>query len=165
MNIFILDEDPAASAIMMCDKHIGKMILESAQMLSTAHRILDTDVDDILYKIAHKGHPCTKWVMESETNYTWLYYHMVALGKEFEYRRGKVHGTITKLQDALATPPINIPKGPRTEFVQAMKAYPECMVEGNAVQAYRNYYHVAKDFATWEWGREAPSWWKGYQGA
>ena len=165
MNIFILDKDPATAAIMMCDKHVPKMILESAQMLSTAHRILDTDVDDRLYKIAHKGHPCTKWVMETSQNYNWLYYHFVALGNEYKFRRNKVHGSIEKLQDPLSNLPKNIPEGPRTEFVQAMKAYPQCMVEGDAVQSYRNYYHEAKDFAKWEWGREAPYWWKGYSGA
>ncbi len=41
MNIFVLDEDPVISAQMMCDKHIPKMIVEAAQMLSTAHRMLD----------------------------------------------------------------------------------------------------------------------------
>jgi hypothetical protein len=45
-----------------------------------------------------------------------------------------------------------------------MKAYPECMVQGNPVQAYRNYYHRSKHFAKWEKGRPAPSWWEGYQG-
>ena len=52
-----------------------------------------------------------------------------------------------------------------TEFAQAMSHYPECKVEGDAVQAYRNYYHTAKPFAKWEWKRPAPDWWKGYQGA
>ena len=41
MNIFILDEDPTIAAQMQCDKHVVKMIVESAQMLSTAHRMLD----------------------------------------------------------------------------------------------------------------------------
>ena len=41
MNIFILDEDPVQAAQLQCDKHVVKMIVESAQMLSTAHRMLD----------------------------------------------------------------------------------------------------------------------------
>ena len=41
MNIFVLDNDPDTAARMMCDKHVVKMIVESAQMLSTAHRVLD----------------------------------------------------------------------------------------------------------------------------
>ena len=41
MNIFILHEDPVVAAQMLCDRHVPKMIVESAQMLSTAHRLLD----------------------------------------------------------------------------------------------------------------------------
>ena len=41
MNIFILDEDPVVAAQLQCDKHVVKMIVECAQMLSTAHRMLD----------------------------------------------------------------------------------------------------------------------------
>ena len=41
MNIFVLDKDPHIAAQMHCDKHVPKMIVESAQMLSTAHRLLD----------------------------------------------------------------------------------------------------------------------------
>ena len=86
------------------------------------------------------------------------------MAKEYHYRRGKQHATWEKLGMILAAPPENIPDVPRTEFAQAMKAYPDCLVPGDAVQAYRNYYHYAKPFAKWEWGRAAPSWWKGYQG-
>tara|TARA_B100000902_G_scaffold103202_1_gene105490 strand:+ start:251 stop:763 length:513 start_codon:yes stop_codon:yes gene_type:complete len=166
MNIFILHEHPGVAAMMMCDKHIPKMIVESGQMLSSAHRILDGDnVDDRLYKIAHPNHPCTKWVCKTEDNYKWLYDHFITLGMEYEYRRNRVHLTIEKLISPLKIPPNNIPKGGLTKFVQAMEQFPDCKVEGDAVQAYRNYYHAAKPFAKWEWRRESPNWWKGYKGA
>lgn len=185
MNIFVLDEDPAAAAMMMCDKHIPKMILESAQMLSTAHRVLDgkptkrrsrsgkSEItyyafgdrrDDLYYSAVHIGHPCTKWTMESSTNYNWHFFHLNALSKEYHYRRGKYHKTWEKLGMLLAAPPQNISEGPRTEWAQAMDQFPNCKVPGNAVQAYRNYYHATKHFAKWEWGREAPHWWEGYKG-
>ena len=64
MNIFYVDSDPVVAAEMMCDKHVVKMILESAQILSTAHRVLDGDERadiDGLYKTAHKNHPSTVW--------------------------------------------------------------------------------------------------------
>ena len=76
MNIFYLDEKPMTAARMHCDKHVVKMILESAQMLSTAHRILDgNDYADRrgLYKATHKNHPANIWVRESANNYVWLY--------------------------------------------------------------------------------------------
>ena len=86
MNIFYLDKDPVVSAEMSCDKHVCKMIIESAQMLSTAHRLLDgiewTDyskngrkikrwrledlhLEDTIYKACHTGHPSTLWVMDN----------------------------------------------------------------------------------------------------
>ena len=89
MNIFYLARDPEIAAQMMCDKHVVKMILESAQMLSTAHRVLDGDEyanSHGLYKMAHKNHPSTIWVRSSVKNYMWLYDHMIALMNEYTHR-------------------------------------------------------------------------------
>ena len=107
MNIFYLDRDPVIAAQMMCDKHVVKMILESAQMLSTAHRVLDGDeyADRRgLYKLAHKNHPSTIWVRSSLENYTWLYDHMVALMEEYTYRYGKHHATERLLAPLFKSP-------------------------------------------------------------
>lgn len=41
MNIFFLADDPDEAALLHCNEHVVKMVLESAQMLSTAHRILN----------------------------------------------------------------------------------------------------------------------------
>ena len=35
MNIFAINENPIVAAQEQCDKHVVKMIVESAQMLST----------------------------------------------------------------------------------------------------------------------------------
>jgi hypothetical protein len=102
--------------------------------------------------------------MESKSNYEWHYKHFVAMAQEYHHRRKRVHATYEKLGTLLKESPENIPDIGLTEFAQAMNHYPDCKVEGDAVQAYRNYYHAAKPFAKWEWGRPAPSWWKGYQG-
>jgi len=191
MNIFVLDSDPLIAAQMMCDKHIPKMIVESGQMLSTTHRMLDGKLtkkpsksgktmvkywdlyegsDDLeaellYYKAVHTAHPCTVWSMQSSDNYRWHWEHMRALCDEYTYRYNKMHKTHRELLYAIEALPRNIPKGGLTPFAQAMKQYPECIVPGNAVQAYQNYYHAAKPFAKWERGRAAPNWWKGYQGA
>ena len=96
MNIFYLDRHPIKAAQMMCDKHVVKMILESAQILSTAHRVLDGDdyADRYgLYKIAHKNHPSTIWARSGGLNYLWLYDHMRGLMQEYTYRYGKIHAT------------------------------------------------------------------------
>ena len=41
MNIFYLHENPKICAEMHLDKHASKMCIEYAQLLSTAHRVLD----------------------------------------------------------------------------------------------------------------------------
>ena len=73
MNIFRLHDDPEIAAQMHCDKHIPKMILETAQMLSTAWRMSDNDYADkhALYKAAYKNHPSTVWVRHGILNSLW----------------------------------------------------------------------------------------------
>ena len=90
MNIFFLHEDPIEAAKLQYNKHVVKMILESAQMLCTAHHHYESDVD-IPYKKAHYNHPSTKWVRENASNYSWLYRHMIGLGAEYRNRYGKEH--------------------------------------------------------------------------
>jgi hypothetical protein len=142
---------------MMCDKHCVKMILESAQMLSTAHRILDKSDNDLLYKTTHKNHPSTKWVRESHLNYQWLYAHFIALGEEYTARYGKAHKSIAKLKSFLKEPPRSIP-------VELFSEPPQCMPseykQSNTVEAYRTYYRNDKaEFATWKNPSVIPSWW------
>jgi hypothetical protein len=142
MNIFYLDKDPDKAATMMYNKHVVKMILESAQLLCTAHHVLDGDDADVPYKPTHKNHPSAIWVRESADNYAWLYFHMLALGEEYTKRYGKKHLTITKCEDALS----NIPGGMLNIGATPM---PQCMpdqykVPGDSVTAYWNYYEAEK---------------------
>ena len=159
MNIFYLDKDPVVAAQMHCNKHVVKMILESAQMLSTAHRVLDGDehADNVgMYKMAHRNHPSTKWVRHSYQNYKWLYTHMIALMQEYTYRYGKHHAT-----ERLIKPLGNFPKA----FKNSFKTYtdpPQCMPDycknDDTVFAYQNYYILEKSsFATWK-RRDKPKW-------
>jgi hypothetical protein len=159
MNIFYLDTNPRLAAQFHCDKHCNKMILESAQLLSTAHRELGSTRADRVYKSAHKNHPSTLWARESRENYNWLWELFYQLSAEFRYRRNKDHGSYTKLADLLRLPPENLEY---TGFTQPPQCMPdEYKVEGDSVQAYRNYYLGDKaDIATWNWGRPAPYWWE-----
>lgn len=175
MNIFVLDNDPILAAQQQCDKHVVKMVVESAQMLSTAHRLLDgnveligkkrlwklsnPDMDNVLYRVAHPGHPCTIWTMQSACNYEWHYQHFVALCDEYTYRYGKVHATDTKLRNLLKQHPINIPKGDITKFALAMKAHPECMFIEDPVKSYRMFYETKRDRFKMVWSkRNTPEW-------
>lgn len=159
MNIFYLDSDPYRAASFLCDKHIGKMLMESAQLLSTAHRILDGHKyadKHTLYKPTHKNHPCAVWVRESKANYMWLWNHMRGCSMEFAKRYRKGHAT-AKLLQALSNPPKNIPNVGPTEPALAM---PEIYRSKFPVMAYRHYYQEEKyDIAYWKHGPK-PFWWR-----
>ena len=161
MNIFYLDKDPIVAAQMSCDKHVVKMILESAQLLSTAHRVLDGDeyADKVgLYKMAHKNHPSTIWTRSSSQNYIWLWRHMTALMREYTYRYGKHHAT-ERLKEGLARVPNNVPFG--TKFTDPPQCMPEECKGEDTVLAYQKYYIIEKSsFAKWS-KRETPAWFLG----
>lgn len=137
MNIFYLHKDPVKAAQYQYNKHVVKMVLESAQMLCTAHHLIMGDDADVPYKIAHPKHPSTKWVTYSASNYAWLYQHMLALGDEYTKRYGKVHLTITKCKDKLAKLPGGIFNVGFSEPPQAM---PDEYKHESAIHAYWNYY-------------------------
>jgi hypothetical protein len=163
MNLFVLDPDPVKAAQLQCDKHVVKMIVESAQMLSTAHRMLDgvkekrpsksgkrmvdyyvhpnNNLEAVLYKAVHFAHPCTVWTMETNNNYNWHYVHFCALCDEYKHRYGKEHSTDTLLREILSTPPRNIEVGYKTKQPLAMKSNPECMGP-DVVESYRAYYQT-----------------------
>ena len=165
MNIFVTDPDPHVSARVLPDKHVVKMIVESAQMLSTVHRMVDgtmerrpsksgsmlqyykhpnDNLEHTLYKACHFNHPSTVWTRESIQNYIWHYDHFYALCLEYTYRYDKVHSTQTKLGEVLSIPPTNIPNIGRTPFKLAMANFPECIVE-DPVQSYRNFYQTKQE--------------------
>lgn len=157
MNLFYLSTDPVTAAQSQCDKHVVKMILETAQMLSTAHRTLDPDADHgNLYKATHKNHPSTVWVRSARAHYLWAYRHFVALCDEYTARYGKVHLTDQKLRDRLACPPDGLDvSGEWTDPPQCM---PEEYQQENTVEAYRHYYRVGKaDILTYAHGPQ-PDW-------
>ena len=160
MNIFVLDKDPRVAARMLCDKHVPKMIVESAQMLSTAHRQLDgDDYADThkLYKNAMVNHPSTIWVRSSHMHYRYLYDLFVALCDEYTYRYGKQHASDRQLRVPLAKAPDNIPQ-------VTWNPPPQCMPEEykmtSSILAYRKYYINDKgSFSTWK-NRPTPYWFR-----
>ena len=139
MNIFYLDKDPKQAAKYQYNKHIVKMILESAQMLCTAHWYYESE--DVPYKPAHINHPYTIWVRQNALHYLWLYKHMLALGEEYTKRYNKVHLTIKKCKDYLS----NIPMGMEFKpFEQPPQAMPDKYKTDCSVEAYWNYYMYDK---------------------
>ena len=179
MNIFFLDNDVKTCAEYHVDKHVVKMILEYAQLLSTAHRVLDgtegisysktgrkqkvwtlkVDNDDrLMYKATHINHPSAVWVRQSEANYIWLSKLLRALCTEYTYRYNKVHkvqrdGLMDKLIKKI---PKNISYDDFTEPTPAMPD--KYIVAGDSVQSYKNYYLGDKQrMFSWKM-RNQPSW-------
>jgi hypothetical protein len=182
MNIFYLSEDPRQAAEWMVDKHVVKMILETAQILSTAHRVLDgkktivsgwiddfgirhrkktlwvleDSRDDILYTATHINHPSSVWARQSVENYNWLVDHLFALGNEYHYRYGKRHATITKLGFTLQSPPFSLKDWDATPMPCCMPD--ECKISNDPVLNYQEYYRTSKTrMHSWK-SRDVPSW-------
>jgi hypothetical protein len=182
MNIFYLDENPIKCAEFHCDKHVVKMILEYAQLLSTTHRFLDGTAvvglsktgrkqtryvlsdhrESILYSVTHINHPSAQWVRKSIHNYIWLADLLEECCKEYTYRYGKIHkvesmGLMQTLKD-------NVPNNiPNVAFTGPTPAMPEeCKVPGDPLKSYHNYYYKEKK-RMWSWqgkinSRVRPEW-------
>ena len=177
MNIFYLDRDPKVCAQMHNDKHVVKMILEYAQLLSTAHRILDGKLveglsksgrkakryelpdqrDQLLYTATHSNHPSAVWCRQTSMNYDWLYSLFVESCNEYTHRYGKVHVTDNKLRHALSHRPKNI--GRSEVWQDPTPAMPDIYkVASNGVESYRNYYLGDKrEMSRWT-NRHMPTW-------
>lgn len=175
MNIFYTDPCPKIAAQNMVNKHVVKMILEYAQLLSTAHRILDGNMiikpnkngrkmkrwilnderETKLYLATHINHPSAIWCRMSDQNYYWLYNHLVETTREYTYRYGKRHKSCDLL-GLLGGLPKNISHGVFTEPTPAMDD--KYIIENDSLASYRNYYKYGKEHLH-EWkNREAPEW-------
>ena len=150
MNIFFLDDDIKKCAQYHCDKHVVKMILETAQLLCGVHHM----TPQVPYKLSHKNHPCAIWARESLTNYLVLCELGLELCYEYTYRYGKRH----KSQDVIEWCVINKPSIQDIGYTEPSKAMPDEYKVDSVVESYRNYYRGAKaSFAVWK-NREKPFW-------
>jgi hypothetical protein len=151
MNIFYLDGSPKKCAEYHNDKHVVKMILETAQLLCGVHWVLGKEAP---YKLSHKNHPCSIWVRSSLENYLWLCELGLELCDEYTYRYGKKHKSQSIIEWCL----INKPNLEDIPFTEPPKAMPEEYKVKNTIQSYRNYYMGAKkDFCIWK-NRKTPLW-------
>lgn len=143
MNIFALHKDEKQSAIWHTDKHVIKMILESAQMLSTVYWYYGQQAP---YKPTHVKHPCVLWARQNKSNYQWLVNLALALCDEYTFRYNKIHKSLTIIQE-LKEPPSNMPIGELTAFAQAM---PDNLKMYNPILAYQ-YYYIEKKIINANW--------------
>ena len=137
MNIFHLDKNPKICAEYHCDRHVVKMILETAQMLSTAYRKKFGDNDD-LYKTAYPKHPMTIWVGDSGDNFFWSVQLLDQLLYQYTVRYKKVHKTI-KISNLLHSKH-KLWHTWKTEFTPPPLCMPDEYKSDDYIQSYRNYY-------------------------
>lgn len=182
MNLFYLDSDLDKCAEYHVDSHVGKMQLETAQMLCTNHwidylfgyiprslnslelkelkelmkgqRSLPQEKRAYPYLACHHNHPCTIWIRESLDNYAWAVSYAQALSSEQKYRTGGDHKSFTVIQ-SLPDPQHLRDIGP-TPFKMAM---PDFFKGEDPIESYRLFYMGDKrDFAKWK-SRQTPPWW------
>ncbi len=152
MNIFVLNRNPRLAAQDHCDRHVVKMIIESAQLMSFVHHLNGSTVRNMCaFSETHAKHPCTLWAATSIENYEWLYELAVALSAEYTERYGKVHKTYRERIVHLRKPPA-IKQRAMTPHVQCM---PEYLHHANVVTAYRDFYLMEKGFAHYNY-RHSP---------
>jgi hypothetical protein len=153
MNIFILDRDPKVAATMLCDKHVVKMIVETAQILCTAASKLGHEVP---YRPTHAKHPCTIWVGESQSNWNWLIEHGIAMCEEYTRRYNRTHKTQAVIEWCKSSDISPIVDTGLTPFRLSMPDQYKC---NDPIKSYRDYYIGEKSgFAKWKTAE--PVWWK-----
>ena len=138
MNIFYLHHLPSIAAVMHCDKHVGKMLIESCQLLATAHHHYGNG-DKVSYRATHANHPSAVWVRQSRLHYNYVSDLARFLGREFKYRYGHGHKSNDVLHaELLVCPPamLNLP----TRFTPPTLAMPDEYKSDDHVESYRRYY-------------------------
>ena len=144
MNIFYLHHLPQIAAQMHCDKHVVKMIIESCQLLATAHHEHGNG-RNVTYKATHKNHPSAIWTRGSAEQYAWVQKLAVHLCKEYTHRYGKIHKCLAMLQNELVSPPAAIANN--FKWSNPPQCMPDESKHYDTVIAYRQYYQT-KD-STW----------------
>lgn len=167
MNLFILSLIQREIAQFMMDKHVSKILLEAVQMLCSAKRIIDPDaeINDHLYKIAHKNHPVTIWCRKSRANFIWTLDLVDELHNEWKYRYGHPESKIHKSYEVALLLRANIPHDSCFETTGLTKfalAMPDEYKSDDPVESYRRYYMSPEkqEIASWNKRREKPDWYR-----
>lgn len=148
MNIFVLSECPVQSAEFHNDTHVNKMLLESCQLLCNVF-YSNSSIENIPYRKSQFNHPCAVWARKSKGNFEWLLSLAIELNNQFYLRRKKIHGC-AKILDwiILNKEYLLFEFEHRTEFVLGFnkEVYSDCIVDGDIIKSYQNYYRLHKQF-------------------
>ncbi len=157
VNLFFIDRDPVTCAHYHCNKHVVKLVIETAQMLSCAHQVFSPVHIDGLYRKTHVNHPSTRWVREAPLQYRWAYDLFAALCTEYTHRYDRKHLS-ERLLPLLHNPPMQMNNG-STYWSDPPLCMPDVHKQaGDAVACYRDYYKVGKKHLHDYKRREMPEW-------
>lgn len=148
MNLFYLAQDPEESVRYLCDKHVVKMTLETAQLLCGVYHMSNQSGPYVPYKLTHKNHPVAVWSRDTKGNFDYLSEYFRCISNEYLFRYNKEHLSFTKCAHLCYSGNLSIPKGSFT-------VPPKCMPDeykvslGNSgvdtVESYRAYYAHKRD--------------------
>lgn len=176
MNIFFLDADPVKAAQYQCNKHVVKLVTESAQLLSTCNHLRSkVELPDFIYRKTHENHPCNKWIRSNIFAYSWLCKHAIALCEEYTFRYEKTHKSQKIIEwcwhnvhniefDTKGCPvpyEVNFTNANLLKYLNPPQVIPEeFKIEGDVVQAYRNAY-IGDKMKTMDcrWTKREQPWW------
>lgn len=160
MNIFYLDTNPHVAASYHCDKHVVKMIVETAQILCTIYHSHNVEAQ---YKATHRNHPSTLWAGRSSSHFKWLCTLGYALCAQYTSRYNKIH----KTQEVILWCIQNIDKltfesssfKPPTLAMPDEYKYPDAANDCvEAMLSYREYYIKEKSsICKWAYSQK-PNW-------
>lgn len=158
MNIFYLDTNPVNAARMLCDKHVVKMTLETAQILCTVRH----GAEWATYKPTHAKHPSVLWAGSSAYAYAWTAAHGIAIAAEYRKRYGKTHKSEPILRAAYNDTP-ELPAASEPPPLVMPEIYRLALADPwvSAIRSYRAYYKGEKiGMAEWRKGTPEPDWWR-----
>ena len=156
MQLFVLHRDIEQNVRWHTDAHVIKIILEGCQLLSTSRR-LQGSTNDLFYKPTYQRHPLVKWLYKP-AHEVWAASYVLALGREYTYRYGKVHKCIERFGTWLQSVVSGNREDSGCKEVQHIKCfkddkYKSAYEKKDVVEAYQCYYSIRQH----EWSRK-PTW-------
>lgn len=146
MNIFLLEYNQNDDFKIDWEKspesydrlRLNKMILEYAQLLSTACNVLSGGKQISPYKTTHVNHPCSIWCRESKENFERLLSLAIKTCETYtkrEYRHHKSEDVIIKLKNLYKAITF-----PNVGYTRPHLAMPPQYKSDDIVEAYRKYW-------------------------
>lgn len=178
VNFFYLSTDLKECAKWHGDKHLHKMIVEYAQILSSTWHLNNLTTPLGIYKLCHKHHPVVKWVLLNIKHYDTILQLAFCLAEERRRRRKmfpksqrnrykKTHAT----EKVLSILKKHKPDLPDIDWIDPPKCMPEpyhTNAEGeelNVIDSYRLFYAGHKiQVAKLKWfPTKEPEWLQSYK--